>query len=389
MKKLLYIAYIRENQHIGWAKKVENQCLSFEKSGFETYLYICINQNRSCFYKFSKNNKICLNEFNINPHKKNKIMNKYFRFVNFIDEIEKIMSNIDFDIIYIRRISPVTRNMIKFLKRQKKYNRIILWEYPTYPYLKENLKSKQYMGALFDSISDHTLKKYVDFYPAVLGEEIQLSNMFIPIFNGINIENIKIREKKIRGNRIINLIGIAHVEYWHGYDRVIEGLKNYYSNTPNLEVYFHIVGDGGALTSLKELVSKYNLQDKVIFHGIKTGKELDDLVNIADVGIGSLANHRKKLTRDSALKNREYCARGIPFIIASDDSAFKKDFKYILKVEPNETPIDIKKVIEFYNSVKDKDYTNEMRKYAEKNLTWEAVMKPVIDAINNKMNKNI
>ncbi|MEG2480028.1 MAG: hypothetical protein RSA50_07120, partial [Mucinivorans sp.] len=40
----------------------------------------------------------------------------------------------------------------------------------------------------------------------------------------------------------------------------------------------------------------------------------DDLFEQADIAIGSLARHRSGITTIKTLKNREYAARGIPFI---------------------------------------------------------------------------
>jgi glycosyltransferase involved in cell wall biosynthesis len=208
----------------------------------------------------------------------------------------------------------------------------------------------------------------------------------MPISNGVDVYKIKPKEK----NEIphyINLIGVANIAFWHGYDRLIKGLKNYYDtkNKINTIVYFNVVGDSAELSNLKQLVSDYNLNDYIIFHGRKTGQELNDLFDKCNIGIGSLGNHRKALTKDSALKNREYCARGIPFLIASRDDGFGEDFKYILRIRPDESPVDVNKVIEFYNLINKDNYVEEMRDFAEKYLDWQIVMKPVIDVISSKI----
>lgn len=73
----------------------------------------------------------------------------------------------------------------------------------------------------------------------------------------------------------------------------------------------------------------------------------------------------------------EYCAREIPFVYAYNDLDFN-NFKYSLKIE-NDKISNIEKVIEFYDSIKNGNYIEEMRKYAEENLTWNKKMKPVIE----------
>lgn len=68
-----------------------------------------------------------------------------------------------------------------------------------------------------------------------------------------------------------------------------------------------------------ELITHYHIEKQVIFHGQKMGKELDELFDLADFAIGSLARHRSHIDKIKTLKNREYAARGIPFIYSETD----------------------------------------------------------------------
>jgi len=87
------------------------------------------------------------------------------------------------------------------------------------------------------------------------------------------------------------------------------------------------------------------------------------------------------------LKAREYCARGILFVISYDDVGFPNDFPYMLKVPADESAVDIGQILQFYDRIKDRDIIKEMRDYAEKNLSWEAKLKPVIDEINRLLDE--
>ena len=40
----------------------------------------------------------------------------------------------------------------------------------------------------------------------------------------------------------LNLIGVAEIHQWHGFDRIIKGLANYYSKRQDYIVKFHVVG---------------------------------------------------------------------------------------------------------------------------------------------------
>jgi len=100
---------------------------------------------------------------------------------------------------------------------------------------------------------------------------------------------------------------------------------------------------------------------------VEEGEDLDKVVDECDIAFGSLANHRKGLYADSALKNREYCARGIPFVIAYEDWYFPETFPFVYRIPKDDTPVDVSQVIKWYeNLIKEHpNYSMEMRKYAE------------------------
>ena len=177
----------------------------------------------------------------------------------------------------------------------------------------------------------------------------------------------------------LHLIGVASMAYWHGYDRVIEGLHNYYLNGEHdkKKVFFHIAGDSSNAESLrcKELVKKYNLDGYVTFYGRKSGTELDMIFNKADIAVGSLACHRISIKNVRSLKNREYCARGIPFFYSEIDEDFEgKDF--VFKVSATDDLIDIEQVVNFTEG--NKFDPVQIRRYAFENLTWDKQFQAVL-----------
>jgi hypothetical protein len=80
----------------------------------------------------------------------------------------------------------------------------------------------------------------------------------------------------------------------------------------------------------KQYITDHHLEEYVILHGKRHGTELDKLFNQCDFGIGSLGRHRVGIQKIKTLKNREYAARGIPFIYSETDSDFDQK-PYVLK----------------------------------------------------------
>jgi len=218
----------------------------------------------------------------------------------------------------------------------------------------------------------------------MLGKQVTTPKKFIKITNGINVQNITTIKRNNHFKNELNMIGLGYIQYWHGYDRVIEGISNYYC-TDNVKkrVYFHIVGMGKEIPNLKSLVKKYKMEKYVLFHGCKEDNDLNNIFDLCHVAIGSLGIHRYGSDVASPLKNREYCARGIPFVMSFNDLDFPEDFPYIMKVPADDSAVNIEEIINFYINIKDRypNYIEGIRNYAEKNLSWETKLKPVVDVI--------
>jgi len=95
------------------------------------------------------------------------------------------------------------------------------------------------------------------------------------------------------------------------------------------------------------------------------------------MGIGSLGRHRVGINKIKTLKNREYAARGIPFIYSEIDSDFDQ-MPYVLKVPANETTIDINSIVKFYKKI---SITPMEIRSSIIDLSWEHQMKIVLNNI--------
>jgi len=285
--------------------------------------------------------------------------------------------------LYIRYNHFANPFFINFLKKVKQKGVIILMEIPTYPYDQEyqNAHFISKIGLLVEKQSRKKFKKYVTRIITLSHDTTIFGVPAIEISNGIDPNSVNIVQKS-KSDKEFHLAGAATISLWHGYDRVIEGLNKYYNEggTKIIKVFFHIAGDSSNKESIryKELVNRYRLEGYVFFHGRKFGKALDDFFNNADIGVGSLGCHRIGINYIKSIKNREYCARGIPFFYSETDQDFEgKDF--ILKVVADDSPINIQEIINFLSNKKFDPF--KIRNYAVENLTWEQQFKKIFREI--------
>ncbi len=353
--KLYFVTNEYMDKKSGVKKKIDDQVHAFKKFSFDT-------------------------EIITDDHKK--ILKKNMNIA------KKIPYNKN-QVYFFRSVSIFMPFYMKKIKNLSEHNFLIL-ELPTplksvgKEFEKDNLL-KFYVKKLLFNYSFPRVLKYFDLileYSTDFDKYTKNHNeRILNINNGINIEKIPVKDKNDSDD--INLISVANNSKWHGYDRVLHGLAKYYKDKPKKKVYYHCVGDGPELSNLKSLAEQLKLEKYVIFYGEKIGEELDKIFDYSDLALGSLASHRKFILKTSALKNREYCARGIPFIIICDDDDFPKSFKYVHRIPLDDSPVDVSEIIEFYEKIRNDDYIGEMRKYAQENLTWEKKLDPVVKKIKN------
>ncbi|MBR1504028.1 MAG: glycosyltransferase family 1 protein, partial [Prevotella sp.] len=199
----------------------------------------------------------------------------------------------------------------------------------------------------------------------------------IRISNGIDFEHVKMKTTVNDTSQTLNLIGVAEIHKWHGFDRLVRGLANYYSQPQKYIVKFHVVGYFYSVegeTEFKRLITDNHMEEYVTLYGKKHGEELDELFNMCDFGVGSLGRHRVGIHKIKTLKNREYAARGIPFTYSETDSDFDNK-PYVLKMPADESAVDIRAIICFYRNLSMS--ASEIRD-SIKDLSWKHQMKHVI-----------
>ncbi|RFU93653.1 glycosyltransferase family 1 protein [Sphaerochaeta halotolerans] len=289
------------------------------------------------------------------------------------------------DIVYYRK-AYIDRYAIKLLREIKRRNPkcIILFEIPTYPYDKEKSGFLRYPLLLKDRWNRKKLHHYVDRIVLVAAiDPIVFNVSTITISNGIDFSRTALRIVSKEEDGKVHGIVVGNFEFWHGLDRLIKGLEKYYATKPERIFVLHIVGptenaikrDKG----MEELVSKGYL----IFHGPLPFDELEKVYDSVSLAFESFGLHRRTQGQiNSSVKSREYGAKGLPIVSASKIDYIPENFPYFMKVDEDESYIDIKSVIQFHDKVYGEDYERvalRIREFANDHCSSESMMRPVLD----------
>lgn len=97
---------------------------------------------------------------------------------------------------------------------------------------------------------------------------------------------------------------MANIHFWHGLDRVIEGLREYYAAPHQCIVRLRIAGDGveTLIAEYRRRIDAYSLTEYAEVIGPRSGAALDAEFEWCDMGIASLGRHRNGITGIKTLK---------------------------------------------------------------------------------------
>lgn len=323
--------------------------------------------------------------------KNNDIKERITRFIPFYDReyVEGLIQKLQiidlkqYRFIYIRYFL-CGKDLLKMLNYIKTINSNIkiICEFPTFPYDHELLKVQFIPYLVKDILYRNKLKRYVDHTTTYSNEKEIYGIPCIELFNGYSVNNSNSIMNREKNSDTFNLIGVGNISPWHGYEKVIKGIKQYYEDSGTKHIVFHIVGGGRYTIQLKKMVKKLNIEDSIVFDGYRSGNDLLELYAISDVAVGSLNARLMRCDHISPLKTREYCAIGIPFLYTKYDYIFYENkFEFGLECNDDNDCIDIKKVIEFSENLREK-YTNEqinksMKQFVFEHLGWDKSLEPV------------
>ena len=374
--KILYLVYHGFSDESGISKKIHYQVKGLRQNGHEVHL---------CYYDFDPRGHRC-------RYVGNKVIADYgtgalaaIRSRTQLDCIYNYCVENAIEMVYARSFMNASPILVRLFHKLNKRGIKCITEIPTYPYDSEfkGYPLKYKIPLYIDKLFRKALAKKMEAIVTFSNEETIFGKRTICISNGIDLDSIPIHNPKKQND--IHLIAVAEIHYWHGFDRLVAGMGEYYKLNPDArKVFFHVVGweddrgttSNGYLT-VEQTAKKYNIGQYVVNHGKLFGDKLDEVFNQCVFAIGSLGRHRSGITNIKTLKNREYAARGIPFIYSETDNDFE-DKPYIIKAPADESPVNIRQIIDFIDT-HDVNPT-EIRNTVE-HLSWRFQMEKVVREI--------
>lgn len=374
--RILFLTYHGFEEASGISKKMLAQIKGLRQNGHEVHL---------CYYDIAADGSRC-------RYVDGKVIHNYGR-----GRLATLLQRMDYrcindycrehaiQLVYVRCFMNASPFNIRLFKRLQADGIKSVMEVPTYPYDGEfaTLPLKYRTEHIFDKMFRCKLASYMDAIVTFTDEKEIFGQRTICISNGVDFDSIPLH-KPIAVTNEIHLIGVAEVHPWHGFDRLIKGLGEYYrqqpvANSNKPDVFFHMVGgvSESMMRDFQAIIRQFGIEKYVVFHGKLFGDELTAVFNQCQFAIGSLARHRSGISCIKTLKNREYAARGIPFIYSEEDSDFDQQ-PYVMKAPADESPIEISKILDSINHF---HISPENIRSSVSLLSWKYQMKRVIDGI--------
>ena len=284
----------------------------------------------------------------------------------------------DADFLYIRQVYH-DASFVRFLRAIRRQNPKvkIIYEVPTYPYLTEQ-KTSAANAAFRKKEARWCIRaaKYMDRIVTFYGQDEIWGVPCLKLMNGFDFSQVELPNRPTPKD--IQIISVAATAFWHGYDRLIEGLHIYYENGGAEQITYHVVGN--ILPELAKMVQEYHLEDHVIFHGRQSGEALRKLYEQCYLGVDVLGGHRKNYPVSSSLKSREYAAYGLPILASSPVDYLAEEDPRQMIIPYDDSPVDVAELVDYYRSI----YKNgaastarSIRENAEKQCDMSVTMRPV------------
>lgn len=300
-----------------------------------------------------------------------------------ISYVMQYMNENDVDCIYIRHTIPSIR-YINMIKMAHKKGIKLIYEIPTYPYFGEQFKTskRKYRAVakiIIDCIFWPIIYYYVDLIPVMRSStKVHLYKKMISITNGLDITGVEVKSNGQDNRSVFSMVAVGTLFPYHGYDRVLLGMKECNEKIKGVSVHFYVIGESETINELKLEAVSLGLNN-VHFLGKKNTDELNKLYFKFDVGLGCLALHRRNADIDTTLKIIEYYCRGIP-VVTSGISPMDNILNCTIHVHDDESPINIEEIYDQFRKMS-KYRNKEISACARNIFTWNSIISKVIENV--------
>ena len=301
--------------------------------------------------------------------------------ISMYSSVAEFASEVGINLCYIRKTNSY--HEIYLTCKLRKTGIKVFYEIPTYPFISESAKGNKGFAKQLRKIKYHIKHRISGLF---LNRIVTYSDdrkiwgaKTINISNGIDPDAIKLATP--HRPEIFRITAVGMFAYWHGYDRLIEGVRLYKENgsADKQPILIRMVGGPRCSTEfrrLRNLVNKYNLTDMIQFTGELSGSALDNIFDDTDICVGSLGRHRSGHSNMKALKNVEYAYRGLPFCYSEENSDFD-NCAFTLRIPPDETPVNVEELIDFVKGI---NLSPRAIRESLPDLSWDAQMRKVLNA---------
>ena len=222
--RILFLVYHGFSEHSGISKKIHYQVKGLRENGHDV---------RLCYYDFSPEGHRC-------RYVDGEVIKDYGKgaWAGFCqrmdyDSVYNYCLKEGIEFVYARCFQNASPVLIRFFKRIHQAGIHAVTEIPTYPYDGEFKKFywKTWMGLKIDQLFRRKLYKHMDALVTFSDAEEIFGQRTIRISNGVDFDSIPLHSPLTSLHSPLHLIGVAEVHTWHGFDRLIAGLGEYYSLT--------------------------------------------------------------------------------------------------------------------------------------------------------------
>lgn len=295
----------------------------------------------------------------------NSKIKKFFHYFEKVNALNSALQVFQPDLIYTRYLM-YWPTLISALKNNAPYmveinsNDVIELKSSSRLYYLYNQLTRDFFlsnASAFVSVSHELMHQY---------EFAKFQKPYTVIANGIDTSLIQhVRKKGLSKTPKAVFVGTPN-QRWHGLDK----LSKLFFACP--EIHFYLIGPSKEMLLQEGL--DINQVSNVTCFGYLPQNETEIKIAECDVGISTLALHRKYMSEASPLKSRQYLAQGLPIIAGYNDSDFSTlSLPFVLNIGNYENNVDehLEKIKKFIHDSQHID-PDLIRQYAKTNLDRDA-----------------